>query len=255
MKAAEYLQKKKELLSKLNERPERDKCYTCYRPKHICLCDAIDPFETQAHFVLLMHIKEAKKEKLGTGRMTVATLKSSEIIVGVDFTNDKRVNELLSDPTYYPMVLYPGEKAFNVSEDDIGELNLPEGKKLLVFVIDGTWPCAKKMMTVSENIRPLPRLCFTPNKKSNFLIKHQPDKYCLSTLESIHFLLEEMDRAGLESLDGKQDALLKVFKKHVDFQLFCSTDPSVPSNRGVKRPSRPKEMKIIPKKNRKIIID
>jgi len=43
-----------------------------------------------------MHPKEYKKEKNGTGHMTQLQLENSEIIVGVDFTNNKRVNEILA---------------------------------------------------------------------------------------------------------------------------------------------------------------
>jgi len=42
-----------------------------------------------------MHPKEYKREKIGTGLMTQLQLENSEIIVGIDFTNNKRVNEIL----------------------------------------------------------------------------------------------------------------------------------------------------------------
>ena len=44
-----------------------------------------------------MHPKEYKKEKNGTGHMTKLQLDNSEIIVGVDFTKNKRVNEILAN--------------------------------------------------------------------------------------------------------------------------------------------------------------
>jgi len=43
-----------------------------------------------------MHPKEYKKEKKGTGYMTNLQLENSEIIVGVDFTNNERINKLLA---------------------------------------------------------------------------------------------------------------------------------------------------------------
>ncbi|EQC50123.1 DTW domain protein [Bacteriovorax sp. BSW11_IV] len=255
MNKEEYLKRKKAQQKEFEELPRRSKCFSCYRPLNACLCNHISSFDTKAKFVLLMHIKEARREKLGTGRITAATLTNSEVIVGVDFTEDTRVNELLCDPRYYPVVLYPGDEAYNVSVDPIEKFPLPPEKELLIFVIDGTWPCAKKMMKESSNIRHLPRIMFSPNKKSNFLIKHQPDELCLSTLESIHFLLQEMDKVGLENLEGKEDRLLGSFGAHVEFQLKCSSDPTIPSNRGRKRINRPEEMKIIPKRHRKFVID
>jgi len=43
-----------------------------------------------------MHPKEYRKEKNGTGIMTALQLENSEIIVGVDFTNNDRVNEIIA---------------------------------------------------------------------------------------------------------------------------------------------------------------
>ncbi|EPR72991.1 hypothetical protein ADIWIN_2079 [Winogradskyella psychrotolerans RS-3] len=44
-----------------------------------------------------MHPKEYKKEKNGTGHITKLQLENSEIIVGVDFTDNKRVNDVLAN--------------------------------------------------------------------------------------------------------------------------------------------------------------
>ena len=49
-----------------------------------------------------MHPKEYKKEKKGTGTMTHLQLENSEIIVGVDFANNKRINEILTDEIILP---------------------------------------------------------------------------------------------------------------------------------------------------------
>jgi len=56
-----------------------------------------------------MHPKEYKKQKNGTGHMTKLQLENSEIIVGIDFTNDKRVNEILNHENSSSFLLYPGK--------------------------------------------------------------------------------------------------------------------------------------------------
>ncbi len=219
-------------------------CYQCFWIKEYCLCHLIKPFATDTRFVLLMHPMEAKKEKLGTGRVTHAALMNSDIIVGIDFTHNAQVNALIQDPQNFCLVLYPGEKSLNISTDDISPLlelkNL--GRKLILFLIDGTWPCAKKMMTLSQNIRSLPRLSFTANHESIFRIKEQPAEYCLSTLESIHFFLGEAHRRGLENLPHiPQDNLLVVFKAMIDFMLACALDPARSNYRGIKKGYTTKE--------------
>ena len=49
------------------------------------VCGSITPMETRTRFVFLMHPKEFKQEKAGTGRLTHLCLKNSEILVGVGF--------------------------------------------------------------------------------------------------------------------------------------------------------------------------
>jgi DTW domain-containing protein YfiP len=224
-------------------------CYTCHWIRELCLCPMIKAFDTDIRFVLLMHEKEAKREKAGTGRICHATLRNSEILVGVDFTEDARVNALIADPHNACMVLYPGKKSLNISDGDVTPLirTKSSGRRLVVFLIDGTWQCAKKMMKLSRNVRALPRIGFTATHESIFEIKQQPAAYCLSTLESIHFFLCEADRRGVEKLPGRpQDNLIAVFKSMIEFMKACALDPSKSNYRGRKKTgyTAPKSRKV-----------
>jgi DTW domain-containing protein YfiP len=224
MNKEEYLKRKKERLSEFNNIPRRKVCNRCRRTLNACLCDSITEIKTQTKFVLLMHPMEAKKEKVGTGRLTHASLPNSEIIMGIDFTKDPRVNELINDDSKSCFVMYPGAQAINISSEKF-EFNQSK-KELVVFIIDATWPCAKKMMKLSLNLLDLPRLCFNPEVKSRFAIKQQPMDYCLSTIESVHYFLSALEKQGLEKLHGIQENLLGTLKALVDYQLACEKDPS-----------------------------
>ncbi len=224
MNKEEYLKKKKERLSKFNDLPRRKVCTRCRRTLNSCLCDSITEIKTKTKFVLLMHPMEAKKEKVGTGRLTHASLPNSEIIMGIDFSNDIRVNELINDSTKSCYVMYPGVEAINISNDKF-EFDHSE-KELVVFIIDATWPCAKKMMKLSTNLLNIPRLCFNPEVKSRFEIKQQPMEYCLSTIESVHYFLTALEQQGHENLNGIQENLLVTLKALVDYQIACESDPS-----------------------------
>ena len=131
----------------------RSMCWDCYRPAKSCFCRDLSSFDTTIHFVLLMHPKEARKNKTGTGRISHLCLNNSEIIVGVDFDENKRFNDLINDENLLPFVLYPGESSYQVDKQAIPkEMSniLKEGKKRpVVFILDGTWPCAKKMMMIN----------------------------------------------------------------------------------------------------------
>jgi DTW domain-containing protein YfiP len=168
-------------------------------------------------FVILMHEEEAKKQRTGTGRLAKLCLTNSELLVGVDFTADERVNALIKDPSYLPFVLYPGPDAANFAA--LGKEALPEGKTPLIFVVDGTWRTARSILAKSSNVRALPRLSFSRSYISQFRIKRQPREYCLSTIEAIYYLCKEAEEAGLERPDARREGLMTVFKKMVDTQL------------------------------------
>jgi DTW domain-containing protein YfiP len=232
---------------------QRKKCYTCYRPGKFCVCEYLKPITLNSKIVILIHPMEAKKEKLGTGRITKASITNSEIIMGIDFTEDNRVNQLINDPQYLPMVLYPGEDALNITKASSEDVESLKGKTPLIFVIDGTWPCAKKMMTLSNNINTLPRISFETDRISQFLIKHQPHELALSTVESVHVLIQDLAKQGIEDLNGDEDAMIETFKAMIQKQIDVASDPNTPSYRG-KKPKKDRKPMIREKKNRSFIL-
>ena len=107
-----------------------------------------------------MHPMEYKREKVGTGQMTKLQLENSEIIVGVDFTNNNRVNEILAKENSCSILLYPGKDNFNLSIRKSSELNSFMGNNPHIFLLDGTWSCARKMLRLSKNLQQLKRMSF-----------------------------------------------------------------------------------------------
>ena len=85
-------------------------CYNCFKPKSACLCSYTKEIDPGIKFVLLMHQKEAKRQRTGTGHIAKISLKDSEILVGFEFEHNKRLQELLHDPQYFPVMMYPGEQ-------------------------------------------------------------------------------------------------------------------------------------------------
>lgn len=195
----------------------RDFCYRCMRPASSCLCPKEPPLETRTHIVLLMHPKEYRREKCGTGRLACLNLANSEIIPGVAFDDHPRVRELVGDPANYPVLLYPGPKAMNLSEGDFPLSDLG-GRRLVVFLVDATWSCSRAVLHQSPGLLGLPQLKFEPQTLSRWVIKKQPRDYCLSTIESIHELLVALERAGLDAYPDKA-RLLSVFASMQDYQV------------------------------------
>ncbi|MBA2403899.1 MAG: DTW domain-containing protein [Bdellovibrionales bacterium] len=199
-------------------------CLSCRRRLLTCVCQYLRPFETQSRFVILMHPMEFKKEKVGTGRFTHLILKNSEIIVDVGFDENKRFLEVIADKRYQTVILYPGEVTVDLSKaesaDKLGE------KPLQFIVIDGTWPCAKKMMKLTTKLHHMPRVSFDTLRISEFQVKHQPMPGCLSTVESIHQVLLDLNNLGKEKTQGSEENLMDVFRKTVQQQIELAQDPS-----------------------------
>lgn len=155
--------------------------------------------------------------------MTHLQLKNSEIIVGVDFTNNKRVNELLSSQENNSFLLYPGKDNFNLSTRKSKEIHTVMGNSPHIFILDGTWPCARKMLKLSKNLQQLKRVSFDNRVQSNFIIKQQPESLCLSTIESVHTVLNLLKEGNLEHCETTN--FLVPFHKMIHYQLDYMLNP------------------------------
>nr|WP_081926342.1 tRNA-uridine aminocarboxypropyltransferase [Nonlabens ulvanivorans] len=201
----------------------RNQCYTCMRPVSTCVCKHIKPLQTNTRFVILMHPKEYKKQKNGTGHMTNLQLDNAEIIVGVDFNKHQRVNEILTDQNNASFLLYPGKESFNLSTSNDTEMKTFMGQRPYIFILDGTWPCARKMLKLSTNLQQLKRVSFDNTIKSKFIIKQQPESLCLSTIESVYTVLNLLKTGGLENCETNK--FLVPFEKMIEYQLDYMLNP------------------------------
>ena len=185
--------------------------------------------------MFLMHPKEFKQEKAATGRLTHLCLANSEIHMGVGFDDHDEVQELIRDPGNFPVLLYPGREALNLSEAGEGGAASGEAflafktglrdRRLVVLLLDATWSLGRKMLRLSPTLQRLPRIMFTPEAPSRFIIKQQPQPGCLSTLEAAHELLLALERMGLDRYPLPEQ-LLGLFQRMQDFQMRCAADPA-----------------------------
>lgn len=201
-----------------SETANRETCYHCYRPQKQCLCSSVKPIQTATKFIILMHPKEFKKTKNGTGRMTHLSLPNSEIFIDVDFSDHTAVNALIDNHNNLCYLLYPGSDSLHLNAQKIDLQN----KQLVIFILDSTWPCSMKMLRLSKNLQHLPKLSFTHTKCSQFQIKEQPKDFCLSTIESTLTILELLNAHGLETIeDAEFEPFLEPFLSMVEYQIGC----------------------------------
>lgn len=206
---------------RLQEPLYRQLCPVCVQPDFGCYCSHLSPFDPQISFVILIHPIEVKR-RIATGRMSHLCLQGSYLIQGQDYTHTPKVNQLIADEDFHSVILYPGPVSQNVSNlTNLEKSNLfPKNKKLRIFVIDGTWATARKMTRQSENLKKLPRICFSPTTPSNFRVRKQPKPHCYSTIEAIHQTIELLGESqNFNVSERSHDQLLLVFNFMVERQL------------------------------------
>ncbi len=57
--------------------------------------------------------------------------------------------------------MYPGEDSIKLNEEKI-----TTSKNIILFILDSTWPCSKKMLRESKNLQNLKKVSF--DSKKNF---------------------------------------------------------------------------------------
>ena len=169
-----------------------------------------------------MHPKEVKKNHTGTGWITRASLKDCEIVEGLDFSNSTRLNKMLNDPQYFPVLLYPGEDAWNAKKEGFSEK--VNGRTILAIIIDATWFCSRKIIEHNPELLKLPKLSFYGEYRSIFTFKKEPRPECVSTIETCYYLIKELQTTGLANKECNPEPLMTVFKEMIKNQLRAENE-------------------------------
>ncbi len=199
-----------------------ERCFKCFKPTSACLCKYTQKLDTGIKFIFLMHPKEFKRQRTGTGNLSHISLKDSEIIVGLDFTKNEYFQNLLNDSKYFPVLMYPGEDALNAKSENFSKIL--DGKTLLVIILDATWFCAKKMIEHNPFLLKLPKLSFYGDYRSIFTFKHEPKPECVSTIESCYYLIKELQSVNLVEQNLNPEPLMTVFKQMIKLQLQAENE-------------------------------
>ena len=199
-----------------------ERCYRCFKPESACLCKYTKEVDTGVKFGLLMHTKEAKRQRTGTGNIAHISLKDSEIIVGLEFTHNKRLQELLNDPKYFPVMMYPGQEAWTAKRE--GFKQAVGNRTLLVLILDATWFCAKKIIDHNPFLLELPRVSFYGDYRSIFTFKHEPKPEYISTIESCYYFIKELQENNMVDSAIDPEPMMNAFKQMIKFQLQAENE-------------------------------
>lgn len=192
-------------------------CMRCHRPQRVCYCAHLVSIPTRTRVVILQHPRE-RDMPIGTAHMATLCLPSSELHVGVDWTQSAALERALGDAERPPVLLYPGDGARDLKREPL------DGACTLV-VLDGTWWQARKLLRSNPNLAALPRVAFVPEKPSEYRIRKEPQDEYVSTIEALAEVLPLLEPGAAPETFA---TLLTPFRAMVDAQLECeATMPKV----------------------------
>lgn len=181
-----------------------------------CYCGSLKPFVAPFPVGILQHPYE-QRNAIATARMAHLSIQNSRLFVGRDFTAHLGVNALLSDTTFRHVMLYPGPDAMDL-DDCFQQSPVPDERELFVWVLDAKWQHVHQMLRMSDNVAKIPMVRFDPVHESRFIIRKQPKPFCLSTIESIHVVIDHFFKVR-NMPNQEHHALLDVFQFLVQQQL------------------------------------
>ena len=151
---------------------------------------------------------------IGTARLAHLCLPGSELHVGVEFDDDRHVQQALdaAQASGRPAhLLFPGPQAIDLADARLAG-------PITLVVVDGTWWQARKLVKRNARLAALPQIRFTPPAPSNYRIRREPADDYVATVEALAYVL-----GALEGDPERFRALLRPFEAMIDTQLHYAT--------------------------------
>ena len=197
----------------------RERCKVCCNAAAACICKWVSPVFNKTTVVILQHTDEVKKP-LGTAKIVSLCLQNSTTRIGVDFSNDLYLNQLLDCAGSGLRVLYPSESSVALKDwrciQQKNNQATPDLVPKTLIVLDGTWRKVARMLHLNPWLSELP--CFAidadyAQHASQYLIRKSPRADGLSTIEAAVKVLNDLH-------DQKAfDPILGAFNKMIEFQI------------------------------------
>lgn len=186
----------------------RPSCRRCLRPTEFCACAELPVIPSRTRIVLLQHPRESRLA-ICSAWLTHIALENSELHRGVAFEEHAAVRAAASSPG--AALLFPGDGALRADA-------IADAPPSVLFVVDGTWPQAEKMLRATPTLAALPRIAVAPERPSGYGdLRREPGREHLSTAEAVALAL-----ATLERDPARFAPLVRAFRASVEKQLACA---------------------------------
>lgn len=184
------------------------RCARCRVPFSHCLCPWLPEVDSRSGVCLLMHDIEPLKPS-NTGWLIADVVPDTFAFSWQRTGVDPHLLQLLVDPQWQPLVVFPGEYA---EPSRVVERIEPQpGKRPLFVLLDATWTEARKMFRKSPYLDGLPVLSLRPEALSRYRLRRSTRSDHLCTAEVAALCL---DLAGDATAANTLDAWLDVFTEH-----------------------------------------
>lgn len=177
------------------------RCEFCLIPEKKCICAQRPTINSHCAFCLVMYKNEYYKPT-NTGKLIADVIPDNYAFRWDRVTPDQALIELLNNPKYTPILVFPqqyaeAERCIDSPKDLVG---IQQGKTPLFVMLDGTWREASKMFK-SPSFAKLPVLGIQPEKASSYQLREAAHEHQLCTAEvAIEVLKMAEDNQGAEAL-------------------------------------------------------
>lgn len=171
-----------------------DRCQHCQVSVTYCICHYQPDIETDVAVMLLVSDNEVFKPS-NTGRLILDTVKEGYAFQWSRTEPSKDMLDLLNDPRYQPIVVFPDEYVDDKQRLIQGEPQpFCKGKTPLLIFLDGSWREARRIFRKSPYLDSLPVLSIKPESLSQYMMRRSDNEQHLATAEVACLVLKEMQQ-------------------------------------------------------------
>lgn len=165
-------------------------CQNCHAYPHQCFCQELPQVESLSNINFIVHHRESHLSSNTAWPGHLVLKNSSFVQRGLPDRPLREEDFCLQGNSY---VLFPSEHATAVDEQ-VAQKILAKGKFEL-FVPDGTWQQAQRMVKREKLLHGLPHLIVNTKRISKYQLRKQPSEGRLCTLEAVIELLKFFEDA------------------------------------------------------------
>ncbi len=180
-------------------------CLSCFRPGALCFCRYLVPVDNRTPLLIIQHPHE-RFHPFGTARIAERCLRN--VRIAVDYDRGLRDGVRPLELPEGAALLYPGPAARDLA--GVPKSELPRS----LVVLDGTWHQTRSLYRDIPALHRLPKFTFNPKQPSQYRIRKEPSRECVSTVEAVAYALEHIEPETVGF-----DDMLRAFAGMIDLQL------------------------------------